>query len=140
MTDWPDSNEPQESISARVKDVSRAGLKELMAWDLFKWIVVALLTANCLLIAGFYSRIRSDVAELKQGRAQDRTQDRTAYAQENADTRTAVGKDIAAARAGLAQAITEMRSGVGEEVAKVNAKLDALIESSRKPPSEKPRR
>jgi hypothetical protein len=75
-----------------------------MAWDLFKWIVVALLAANCLLVAGFYSKMRSDIAELKQ--------DRTTYAQEIADARTALGKDIAGIRAGLAQAISEMRSGL----------------------------
>jgi hypothetical protein len=139
MTDWPDSDEPRHSISARVMNMSLVGLKELMAWDLFKWIVVALLTANCLLIAGLYSRIRSDVAELRSDVAELK-QGRTTSAQENSGTRTAVGKDIANAKAGLAQAISEMRSGVGEEVAKANAKLDALIESSRKPPSEKPRR
>jgi hypothetical protein len=88
-----------------------------------------------ILIAGLYSRIRSDVAELRSDVAELK-QGRTTSAQENSGTRTAVGKDIANAKAGLAQAISEMR----EEVAKANAKLDALIESSRKPPSEKPRR
>jgi Tfp pilus assembly protein PilO len=131
MTDY--SDEPRHSISARAMDISRAALRELMAWDLFKWIVVALLAANCLLVAGFHSRMRSDIAELNR--------DRTTYAQEIADARTTLDKDIAGARAGLVQAISEMRSDVGEEVAKVNAKLDALIESLRKPlPNEKLRR
>jgi uncharacterized protein YpmS len=119
-------------------DMSRARLKELMAWDSFKWIVVTLLAANFLLIAGLYSRI-SSIAELKE----DRTAHDHAIGEAQtglADVRAAIGKDIASAKAGLAQAISEMKSGVEEEVAKANAKLDALTESSRKPPSEKPRR
>ena len=135
MTDWPNLNEPRDSITARVMDRSRAWLNELMGWDLFKWMVIALLTANCLLIANLYSRIGSEVEALQQ----DRTQDRTTNAEEIAGTRTSVGKDIASARAGLAQSISEMTSGLEEEVAKANAKLDALVESSRKP-SEKPHR
>ena len=138
MTDWPDLDEPRHSISARVMDMSRARLKELMAWDSFKWIVVTLLAANFLLIAGLYSRI-SSIAELKE----DRTAHDHAIGEAQtglADVRAAIGKDIASAKAGLAQAISEMKSGVEEEVAKANAKLDALTESSRKPPSEKPRR
>jgi hypothetical protein len=140
MTDWHDSEEPRHSISARAMDLSRAALKELMAWELFKWIVVALLAANFFLIAGLYSRIRSDIAELKQNRTADARE--IADAQTAlADARTAIGKDLASVKAGLAQAISEMRAGVGEEVSKANAKLDALIEASRKPsPSEKPRR
>jgi hypothetical protein len=140
MTDWHDSDESRPSITDRVMNMSRAGQKELVAWDLFKWTVVALLTANLLLIAGLYSRIESDLADLKQ----DRTAHDHAIGDAQtalSDARTAISKDIATAKAGLAQAISEMRSGVGEEVAKVNAKLDALIESSRKPlPNEKPRR
>jgi F0F1-type ATP synthase membrane subunit b/b' len=120
-------------------NMGRAGLKELMAWDLFKWIVVALLAANLLLVVGLYNRIRSDLADLKQGRtALDHAIGDTKTAL--ADARTALGKDIATAKAGLAQAVSEMRSGVEEEIAKANAKLDTLIEASRKPQSEKPRR
>lgn len=126
MTGRPDSDEPRPSISAPV-------LKDLRSWDLFKWIVVALLGANFLLVAGLYSRIRSDIAELKE--------DRTAHDHAIGEAQTALAKDIASVKAGLAQAISEMRSGVDEEVAKANAKLDALIQASRKqPPSEKPRR
>jgi septal ring factor EnvC (AmiA/AmiB activator) len=114
--------------------MTRAALKELMAWDLFKWIVLALLTANCLLIAGLYSGNRSDVAELKQ--------DRNTYAKEIADTRAEVGKEISDTRAGLDQAISAIKADVRDvraEAAKTNAKLDALIDQSRKP-SEKPHR
>jgi hypothetical protein len=110
--------------------------EELMAWDLFKWIVVTLLTANCLLIAGLYGGIRSDVAELKQDRityAKEIEDTRTAVGKDIADTRAGVSKEIADARVGLAQAISEIRVGVGEEAAKTNAKLDALIEQSQKP-------
>ena len=138
MADWPDSDEPRPSISARLIDMSRSVLKDLRSWDLFRWIVVALLAANFLLVATLQS-IRSDIAELKQDRT---AHDHAIGAAESAigDARTALGKDIADAKAGLAQAISEMRSGVGKDVAKANAKVDALIESSRKPPSEKPRR
>jgi hypothetical protein len=135
MTDWPNSDEPRHSVSARLMDRSRAWLNELLGWDLFKWMVIALLTANCLLIGSLLSRIGSEVEALQR----DRTQDRTTNAQANSDTRTTVGKDIASARAGLAQTISEMTSGLEEEIAKANAKLDALVESSRKP-SEKPHR
>jgi hypothetical protein len=133
MTGRPDSDEPRPSISARLIDMSRSVLKDLRSWDLFKWIVVALLGANFLLVAGLYSRIRSDIAELKE--------DRTAHDHAIGEAQTALAKDIASVKAGLVQAISEMRSGVDEEVAKANAKLDALIQASRKqPPSEKPRR
>jgi uncharacterized membrane protein len=138
MTHWPDSSEQR----------GRAALKELMAWDLFKWIVLALLTVNCLIIAGLHSRIsgiRSDVADLKQ--------DRNTYVKEIADTRTEVGKEIAGirtevgkeisdTRAGLDQAISEIKTDVrdvGAEAAQTNAKLDTLIDQSRKP-GEKPHR
>jgi hypothetical protein len=140
MTDWPDSDEPRPSISAQLIDLSRSSLKDLRSWDLFKWIVAALLAANLLLVAGLYSRIGSEIAQLEQDRA---THDHAIGDAESAigDARTAIGKDIATAKAGLAEAISEMRSGLDEEVAKASAKLDALIEASRKPPpSEKPRR
>jgi F0F1-type ATP synthase membrane subunit b/b' len=139
MTDWPDSDEPRPSISARLIDMSYSGLKDLRSWDLFKWIVVALLAANFLLVATLQS-IRSDIAELKQDRT---AHDHAIGDAESAigEARTAIGKDIATAKAGLAQAISEMRSGVDEEVTKGNAKLDALIEASRRPlPNENPRR
>ena len=59
-------------------DMNSCRLKELMAWDLFKWIVVALLAAQFLFIGGIYSHIRSDIAELKQ--------DVTTYPQEITDS------------------------------------------------------
>jgi Skp family chaperone for outer membrane proteins len=139
MTDWPNSEEPARSISARLIDMGHSGLKDLRSWDLFKWIVVALLAANLLLLAALQS-IRTEIAELKQDRAaHDHAIEDVASAIEEA--RTAIGKDIATAKAALAQAISEMRSGVDEELSKANAKLDALTEAVRKPPpTEKPRR
>ena len=146
MTDWHDSHEPRHSISVQAMNLSCAGLKELMTWDLFKWSVVAILAANLLFIVGLYSRTRSDLADLKQDRtALDHAIGETQTAL--ADSRTTLGKDIATAKAGLDQAVSEMRSSVSEmrssveeEIAKANAKLDTLIEASRKPQSEKPRR
>jgi hypothetical protein len=120
MTDEPYTDERQ-NFAARAMDMSRNALKEAMTWDLFKWVVIALLTANLLLLALVSGGIKSRIAELKQ--------DSGTTAEDAAD----FGKQIADAKAGLAQAISEMRSALHDDVAKISAKLDARVQQPPKP-------
>ncbi|HAH64615.1 MAG TPA: hypothetical protein DCL72_03865 [Rhizobiales bacterium] len=111
----------RQNFAARAMDMSRNVLKEAMAWDLFKWVVVALLIANLLLLALVSGSIKSHIAALKQ--------DSGTSAQDAAD----FGKQIADAKAGLAQAISEMRSALHDDVARISAKLDARVQQPPKP-------
>jgi hypothetical protein len=120
MTDEPYTDERQ-NFAARAMDMSRNALKEAMAWDLFKWVVIALLTANLLLLVLVSGGIKSNIAELKQ--------DRGTTAQDTAD----FGKAIADTKTGLTQAIFEMRSALHDDVAKISAKLDARVQQPPKP-------
>ena len=120
MTDEP-YTDVRQNFTARAMDMSRVALKEAMAWDLFKWVVIALLTATILLLALLVGGIRSDIAELKQNRGP------------NAEDMAAIGKQIADAKAGLTQAISEMQSGLRDDVAKISAKLDARVQQPPKP-------
>jgi hypothetical protein len=120
MTDEPYTDERQ-NFAARAMDMSRNALKEAMTWDLFKWVVITLLTANLLLLALVSGGIKSRIAELKQ--------DSGTNAEDAAD----FGKQIADAKAGLAQAISQMRSSLHDDVAKISAKLDARVQQPPKP-------
>jgi hypothetical protein len=120
MTDEP-YMDARQNFAARAMDMSRNVLKEAMAWDLFKWVVVALLIANLLLLALVSGSIKSHIAALKQ--------DSGTSAQDAAD----FGKQIADAKAGLAQAISEMRSALHDDVARISAKLDARVQQPPKP-------
>jgi hypothetical protein len=125
MTDEPYADERQ-NFAARAMDMSRNALKEAMAWDLFKWVVIALLAANILLLAVVSGGIRGAIADLKQ--------DRGASTQDVAD----VGKQIADIKAGLTQAISEMRAALHDDVAKIGAKLDARVQQPPKPAAAAP--
>jgi hypothetical protein len=120
MTDEP-YMDARQNFAARAMDMSRNVLKEAMAWDLFKWVVVALLIANLLLLALVSGSIKSHIAALKQ--------DSGTSAQDAAD----FGKQIADAKAGLAQAISEMRSALHDDVARISAKLDVHVQQPPKP-------
>ena len=120
MTDEP-YMDARQNFAARAMDMSRNVLKEAMAWDLFKWVVVALLIANLLLLALVSGSIKSHIAALKQ--------DSGTSAQDAAD----FGKQIADAKAGLAQAISEMRSALHDDVARISAKLDVRVQQPPKP-------
>jgi hypothetical protein len=120
MTDEP-YMDARQNFAARAMDMSRNVVKEAMAWDLFKWVVIALLFANLLLLALVSGGIKSNIAALKQ--------DSGTSAQDAAD----FGKQIADAKAGLSQAISEMRSALRDDVAKISAKLDARAQQPPKP-------
>jgi hypothetical protein len=120
MTDEP-YRDMRQNFPARALDMGRNAIKEAIAWDLFKWVVIALLIANILLLAVVSGGIRGAVAELKQ--------DSGSSAQDAAD----VGKQIADIKAGLTQAISEMRSVLHDDVAKISAKLDARAQQPPKP-------
>jgi hypothetical protein len=139
--------EARQALSASVaqaKELARAAYaiaaKDAMAWDEFRWAVVALLAANLLLSLILYLGIRSDIAALKQ--------DRDAYAHQLADLRVEVGKEIAETKTGLTQALTAMQSGLADQIAKTNARLSRStaqaapkpLVASKPPPVPKPTR
>ena len=124
----------------RVKEIARQSLAEVMSWDVFKWLVLALLIANFLLVTGLYRGMRSDIAALKQDRGTETTDLATArasFGKDMSEMRSALDKDIADTKTGLAQAVSDLRSAVSEEMAKTNAKLDSLTGSTQQP--QKPR-
>ena len=118
-------------LTGGARDIARAALKEAMAWDAYKWTVLALLTAIFLLVALSYGGIRSELAALKQ--------DRGVSAQDLAAVRTGIGTEISDLKAGLAQSMSDMKSGLGDSIAKITAKLDARSQQPKPAaPSPKP--
>ena len=102
-------------LTAGARDMTRAAVKEAMAWDFYKWTVLALLTATFLLVALSYGGIRAELAALKQERGV------SGQAGINAD----IGTQISDMKAGLTQEISDLKSGLGGDIAKISAKLDA---------------
>jgi hypothetical protein len=105
-------------VLAGVKDMARAALSEALTWDLYKWTVLALMTATFILVALSYGGIRTELAALKEERAGARVPDQTAA---NAE----IAKQISDLQAALVQAIAEAKTGLSGDIAKINTKLDA---------------
>ena len=63
MNDQSDSTGRREAYVGRMKEMARGALAEAKAWEAFKWVVVALLLANFLLIAGLYRGVASDTTD-----------------------------------------------------------------------------
>jgi hypothetical protein len=104
---------------------TRAGISQAGSWDLFRWLVIALLAANLLLAALLYGKLRSDLAGLQQDRATD----------ELADVRATMAKEIADAKAEITLDISAMSADLQQEVNKTNARLDDLTQSSPRSPT-----
>ena len=100
-------------LTAGARDMIRAAVKEAMAWNFYKWTVLALLTATFLLVALSYGGIRAELAALKQERGV------SGQAGINAD----IGTQISDLKAGLTQEISDMKSTLGGDIAKISAKL-----------------
>ena len=115
-------------LTAGAKDMLRAAVKEAMAWDFYKWTVLALLTATFLLVALSYGGIRAELAALKQARGV------SGQAGINAD----IGTQISDMKAGLTQEISEMKSSLGGDIAKIGATLDARNQPKAAAPAPKP--
>jgi uncharacterized protein YoxC len=115
--------ETRENVTGRAKDVAMRGrdavsvaLMEVAAWDFFRWIVVALLAVNLLVMIVFFSGVKSSLAELKQDRASP---------DQSMDVSAAIAKQMADVKAALTQSITDLQSGLHDDIAKINAKIDS---------------
>jgi hypothetical protein len=112
------------------KDMLRASLREAMAWDFYKWTVLALMTATFLLVALSYGGIRAELAALKEARG-------TA-----SDSLASIGTDldrqISDLKTSLSQSITTVKTGLEASLAKINAKLDAKDQPKPAQPAAKP--
>jgi hypothetical protein len=143
MSDQSKSTERRDLYSGRVKEMARGTLAEVMAWDVFKWVVLALLVANVLLIAGLYRGVRSDIAAMTQDRGTQTTDlanVRASFTKDMSDMRAALAKDIADTKTGLTQTVSDLRAAVSEEAAKTDAKLDSLTGSTQQPQKPRQRR
>ena len=115
-------------VLAGAKDMARAGLSEAMTWDLYKWTVLALMTATFILVALSYGGIRAELAALKQERGgADQTSNNAAIAKQMSDLQAA-----------MTQAMTDMKTGLSADIAKISAKLDAKPKPPTAAPAPKP--
>jgi hypothetical protein len=112
------------------KDILHAGLREAMAWDFYKWTVLALMTATFLLVALSYGGIRAELTTLKEARG---TADDSL-----ANFGTELDRQISELRASLTQSITTVKTGLDTSLAKINAKLDAKNQPKPVQPAAKP--
>jgi hypothetical protein len=115
---------------AGAKDMARAGLSEALTWDLYKWTVLALMTATFILVALSYGGIRSELAVLKQERA---------AAPDPAAGNAEIAKQISDLQAALTQAIADVKTGLSAEIGKINTKLDAKPKAPAPAPRPRPR-
>jgi hypothetical protein len=117
------------------KDMLGAGLREAMAWDFYKWTVLALMTATFLLVALSYGGIRAELAVLKEARG--------TASDSIASIGTDLDRQIADLKASLTQSITNVKTGLDASLAKISAKLDATKPQPAQPaakPAAKPKR
>jgi hypothetical protein len=118
-----------QDLGAGTKDVVRAAVKEALAWDFYKWTVLALLVATFILVALSYGGIRADLAALKQ---------QAAPADDGARAAAEIDKQMADMKAALTQSMSEMKSGLDASLAKISAKLDARSQPKPAAPAPKP--
>jgi hypothetical protein len=113
-------------LTAGAKDMAHGALKEAMAWTVYQWTVLALLTAIFILVALSYGGIRAELAALKQeGAAPD----------ENlARIESQIGQQMSDLKSGVMAAIT----GLDDKITKIGAKLDARSAPKAAAPAPKP--
>jgi hypothetical protein len=130
---WLESYRAFYDIILKAVSAVRTSLPD---WDLFRWVVVSLLAANCTLLTIVWTDVGSEFAEFKQeqdGLVKQVAEMRTAQAEAGRaqyvqDTR--VTNEPENAREGPAQPISIIRPRVTDEAAK--AKLQAMT-SGQKP-------
>ncbi len=108
-------------VALRARDALSVVLMEVAAWDVFKWAVIALLAANLLVMLLLFGNIRSHLAELKQAQAP---------AQPAADVGAEIAKQMADVKAAFAQSIDAMQQSLRDDIVKLNAKLDAKVQTA----------
>ena len=111
--------------------LSNCAMKEAMAWDAYKWTVLALLTATFLLVALSYGGIRAELAALKQNGGTS--------AEGMATINAEIGKQMTDLKAGLMQTMSEMKSGLDGDMAKISARLDARSQPKPAAPAPAPK-
>jgi hypothetical protein len=114
-----------KDIAMRARDVLSVALMEVATWDFFRWVVVALLAVNLLVVLLFLGSIKSSLAELK---------DRAAPPPQTVDVGAEIAKQMADVKAALSQSITDLQSGLQDDIAKINAKIDAKLQASQAKP------
>jgi hypothetical protein len=112
-------------IAGGAKDMVRSALSEAMTWDLYKWTVLALMTAIFILVALSYGGIRAELATLKRSGA-DQAILNAQIAKQISDMQALPG----AMQAVLARAMTDMKTGLRADIAKISAKLDAQAKAA----------
>jgi hypothetical protein len=117
-------------LADEAKDILRAGLREAMAWDFYKWTVLALMTATFLLVVLSYGGIRAELAALKEtrGTASDSI----------ANIGASLDRQFLDLKASLTQSIIEVKTGLDASLAKISTKLDVKNEPKPVQPVAKP--
>jgi hypothetical protein len=122
-------------VLAGAKDMARAGLSEALTWDLYKWTVLALMTATFILVALSYGGIRAELAVLKEERA---VATASANVPDPAAANAEIAKQISDLQAALVQAIAEAKTGLSGDIAKISTKLDAKPRAAAPRPRPRP--
>lgn len=106
-------------VVAGARDMARSALSEAMSWDLYRWTVLALLTATFILVALSYGGIRSELAALREERATP--------AFDPAAITAEMAKQISDMQAVLVQAMSDMKTGLSGDLAKISTKIDTKL-------------
>ena len=111
-----------QRFTAKAADFSRALLaviaEDVRTWNVFMWAVVVLFALNVLFLLSLTVSIKSEIAAL--GQEQSAGIDQVAR----------VTKNIADTSSSLTQAISDTRSGLQDDIAKLNTKVDALLQQA----------
>jgi hypothetical protein len=114
--------EPRQNVTGRAKDIAMrardagsVALMEIASWDFFRWVVIALLAVNLLVMMFLLGGIKSSLAQLKANTTPPPT----------VDVGAEIAKQMADVRAALTQSIADMQSSLQGDIAKINAKIDA---------------
>ena len=111
-----------QRFTAKAADFSRALLaviaEDVRTWNVFMWAVVVLFALNVLFLLSLTFSIKSEIAELSQEQSA------------GIDQVARVTKKIADTSSSLTQAISDRWSGLQDDIAKLNTKVDALLQQA----------
>src|SRR5215471_7681856 len=111
-----------QRFAAQAADFSRALLaviaEDVRTWDMFRWAVMVLFALNVLFLLSLTGSIRSEIAALSQEQSA------------GIDQVARVTKNIADTSSSLTQAISDTGSGLQDDIAKLNTKVDALLQQA----------
>jgi hypothetical protein len=105
-----------KDISVQAKNTTKLALElaaqEATSWDVFRWVVFALLALNIILTLFLFGSARSEIAALKL--------EREDYKTEIAELRAQVDEQISRAKAQLSGDIAAAQSGLMRELRKAS--------------------